>query len=171
MIAFAAPTGLFSKENPLAKLGPSTTKRHFSGVKRMKQLIRAIFARLTAAALIGALPAHAALVAPVHAGTGFNGPDGIYAVNTTTRQGNCDRVYNWMILVSSGRVSAAGDSPLAATGQINSRGIVNLRFERFGQVATATGRVSGGSGSGTWIAPSLQCSGSWRAIRRGAAVQ
>jgi len=133
-------------------------------------LNRAIFSRLAAAALIGAVSAHAALAEPVHAGTSLRAPDGVYAVNATTRRGDCDRVYNWLILVTGGRVSSAGDTLLAATGQINPRGIVNLRFERFGQVATATGRVSGSSGSGTWIAPSLRCSGSWRAIRRGAAI-
>lgn len=160
----------YSRKPPAAKSSRGATKRHFSRVKRMKELNRAIFTRLSVVALIGAVPAQAALAAPAHARTGLNGRDGIYAVNATTRRGECDRVYNWLILVTGGRVSAAGDMPVAATGQVNSRGIVNLRFERFGQVATATGRVSGGSGSGTWIAPSLRCSGSWRATRRGVAA-
>ena len=130
----------------------------------------AIFGRLAAAALMAAVPAHAALAQPGRTASGNDGHDGLYAVNAMTRRGDCDRVYNWMILVSGGRVSTAGNTPLDATGQINSRGLVNLRFERFGQVATATGRVAGGSGSGTWISPTLRCSGSWHAIRRGAAA-
>jgi hypothetical protein len=101
----------------------------------------------------------------------LEGQDGLYAVKVTTGQGDCDRVYNWMILVTGGRVSSAGDTPLNASGQIDSRGVVNVRFQRFGQVANVTGRVAGGSGSGTWISPTLQCSGSWRASRRGPAGQ
>jgi hypothetical protein len=114
---------------------------------------------------------HAALAASSRTAAGAKGQDGLYAVNATTRQGYCDRAYNWMILVTGGRISAAGDTPLDATGQIGSRGTVKLRFERFGQVANVTGRVSGGSGSGTWISSTLRCSGSWRAIRRGPAGQ
>jgi hypothetical protein len=125
--------------------------------------------RLAAAAVMAAVPAHAGLAASSRTAAGSNAQDGLYAVNATTRQGYCDRVYNWMILVTGGRVSAAGYTPFDASGQIGSRGIVKLRFERFGQVANVTGRVSGGSGSGSWVSPTLRCSGSWRAIRRGPA--
>jgi hypothetical protein len=131
----------------------------------------AICLQLAVAALIGAVPAHGALAASSRIAAGQQGQDGLYAVDATTRQGDCNRIYNWLILVAGGRVSAAGDTPLDATGQISSRGIVKLRFERFGQVANVTGRVSGGSGSGTWISPTLRCSGSWRAMKRGPAGQ
>lgn len=92
--------------------------------------------------------------------------DGVYAVDVTTQQGGCDRDYHWLISVSAGRVSSAGDSPVEASGQINPRGIVDLEFQRFGQVATAKGRLAKGSGSGTWSSPTMQCAGSWRAIRQ-----
>ena len=36
--------------------------------------------------------------------------DGIYAVDITTRQGSCDRDYHWMISISGGRISLAGDT-------------------------------------------------------------
>jgi hypothetical protein len=42
-----------------------------------------------------------------------------------------------------------------------------LAFQRFGQVATVTGRLMRGSGSGTWSSPTMQCAGSWRALRQG----
>jgi hypothetical protein len=93
--------------------------------------------------------------------------DGIYAVNIVTRQGSCSRDYHWMIAVSGGRVSSAGDTPMAASGQINQRGIVELAFQRFGQVATVTGTLAMGSGSGTWSSKTMQCAGSWRATRQG----
>ena len=93
--------------------------------------------------------------------------DGIYAVDIVTRRGNCDRDYHWLIAVSGGRVSSAGDTLMEASGQISRRGIVHLAFQRFGQVATVTGKLAMGSGSGTWSSPTMQCAGSWRATRQG----
>jgi hypothetical protein len=93
--------------------------------------------------------------------------DGIYAVDITTRQGSCDRDYHWLIAVSGGRVSSAGDALMEASGKISRRGIVALAFERFGQVATAKGKLARGAGSGTWSSTTLQCAGSWRAKRQG----
>lgn len=93
--------------------------------------------------------------------------DGIYAVNIVTRQGSCDRYYRWLIAVSGGRVSSAGDTPMEASGQISRGGVVRLAFQRFGQVATVTGKLAQGSGSGTWSSTTMQCAGSWRATRQG----
>jgi hypothetical protein len=93
--------------------------------------------------------------------------DGIYAVDIVTRQGSCDRDYHWLIAVSGGRVSSAWDAPMEASGQISRRGIVRLAFQRFGQVATVTGKLARGSGSGTWSSPTMLCAGSWRATRQG----
>jgi hypothetical protein len=80
---------------------------------------------------------------------------------------NRDRDYHWMIAVSGGRVSSAGDTQMEASGQISRRGIVDLAFQRFGQVATVTGKLAMGSGSGTWSSTTMQCGGSWRANRQG----
>ena len=93
--------------------------------------------------------------------------DGIYAVDIVTRQGSCDRDYHWLIAVSGGRVSSAGDTLMEASGQISRRGIVALAFQRFGQVATVTGKLAMGAGSGTWSSTTMQCAGSWRATRQG----
>jgi len=118
-----------------------------------------------AAVLMGAAAINAA-----HAQGGFavrQNHDGIYAVDITTRQGSCDRDYHWLIAVSGGRVSSAGDTLMEASGKISRRGIVALAFERFGQIATVTGKVARGAGSGTWTSPTMQCAGSWRATRQG----
>jgi hypothetical protein len=93
--------------------------------------------------------------------------DGVYVIDITTRQGSCEKAYRWMISVSGGRVRSARDAPLAASGQINQRGIVDLAFEGFGQHATAKGRLGRGEGSGTWSSATMQCSGSWQANRQG----
>ncbi|MGH6836929.1 MAG: hypothetical protein ACREC9_15645 [Methylocella sp.] len=118
-----------------------------------------------AAALIGAVAINAA-----EAQGGFamrQSHDGIYAVDIVTRQGSCDRGYHWLIAVSGGRVSSAGDALMEASGKISRQGIVSLAFERFGQIATAKGKLARGAGSGTWSSPTMQCAGSWRATRQG----
>jgi hypothetical protein len=112
----------------------------------------------------------AAVISAAHAqggGAMRQNHDGIYAVDITTRQGRCDRDYHWLIAVSGGRVSSAGDALMEASGRISRRGIVALAFERFGEIATVTGKLAKGKGSGTWSSPTMQCAGSWRATRRG----
>ena len=51
-----------------------------------------------------------------------------------------------MIAVSRGRVRSVGDTPMEASGWINGFGKVSLAFQRFGEVATVTGKL----GSGFW---------------------
>ena len=94
-----------------------------------------------------------------------HGQDGVYAVDITTRQGDCGSAYHLTISVSGGHVTAVGDTPIESSGQINRRGIVNLTLKGMDKVGRATGRLANGSGSGTWSSPSLQCAGSWHAIR------
>jgi hypothetical protein len=53
---------------------------------------------------------------------------------------------------------------MEASGQISRRGIVDLAFERFDQVGTATGKLAKGTGSGTWSSTTMRCTGSWRAL-------
>src|SRR2546430_14053816 len=117
------------------------------------------------AALMGA-----AAISAAHAQDGFAvrlNPDGIYAVDITTRQGSCERDYHWKISVSGGRISSAGDTPMAASGEINQRGIVDVPFRRFGQVATVIGKLRMGVGPGTWTSPTMQWPGALWSARPG----
>ena len=125
------------------------------------------YSRLFAVAVISAASIHATSARSKVAPAMTYNHDGIYAVNIVTQQGSCSRDYHWLIAVSGGRVSSAGDTPMEASGQINQRGIVDLAFRRFGQVATVTGTLAMGSGSGTWSSTTMQCAGSWRATRQG----
>jgi zona occludens toxin (predicted ATPase) len=128
-------------------------------------MILARYPRLLAPALIGAAAIGAANAQERLAAAQAH--DGVYAIDITTRQGSCEKAYHWKISVSGGRVSSAGDMPLEASGQINQRGVVDVAFARFGQVATAKGRLAREGGSGTWYSPTMQCSGSWQASRHG----
>jgi hypothetical protein len=123
------------------------------------------YTRLFAAVLMGAASMNAAF-AQDRWDTAQN-PDGIYAVFITTRQGDCDKSYNWKISVSGGHISSTGDTPMEASGQINGGGTVALAFQRLGQIATVTGRLVKGAGSGTWTSATMRCAGSWRAVRQG----
>jgi hypothetical protein len=94
-------------------------------------VIPARYARLFAAAVMGA-----ASISAANAWDGFTTDskhhhDGTYAVYITTNRGDCDKHYHWMILVSGGRVSSAGHTPMNASGHINPRGNVHLTFKRF----------------------------------------
>jgi hypothetical protein len=122
-------------------------------------------AGLFAAVLMGAASVSAA-DAPIALAATKN-HDGIYAIYITTQRGDCDKVFYWKISVSGGRVSAAGDTPVEASGQISGLGTVSLAFQSLGQVATATGKLASGSGRGTWSSSTMRCAGSWRALRQG----
>lgn len=123
------------------------------------------YSKIFAAVLMGTASMNAAN-AQVALATAQN-PDGIYVVDITTREGDCDKAYHWTISVSGGRVSSAGDTPMEASGQVSQRGVVDLAFQRLGQVATVIGRLASGHGSGTWSSRTMQCAGSWRALRQG----
>jgi len=126
------------------------------------------YSRFFAAVLMGAASITAANAQNARVElTSMQNPDGVYAVYITTQHGDCDKSYQWKISVSGGRVSSAGDTPMEASGQINQRGVVALAFQRMGQIATVTGRVAKGHGSGTWSSSTMQCGGSWRAMRQG----
>jgi hypothetical protein len=123
------------------------------------------YSRFFAAVLMGAASINVANAQEALAAA--QNPDGIYAVYITTRQGDCDKAYHWMISVSGGRVTSAGDTPMEASGRVNGGGAVDLAFQRMGQVATVTGRLAKGYGSGTWSSSTMGCTGSWRALRQG----
>ena len=122
------------------------------------------YSRLIVAVLTGAASINTANAQVTSAATLA---DGIYAVDITTRQGECDKAYHWTISVSGGRVNSVGATPMAASGQIRGNGTVDLAFRRFGHVAKVIGRFASGSGSGIWSSSTLHCAGSWRAVRQG----
>jgi hypothetical protein len=80
-----------------------------------------LYARVSTAALIGAslLPWIDTAQAQHRSFETPHALDGIYAVEITTRQGDCDSAYHWSIAVSGGHVSSAGDTPMEASGRIN----------------------------------------------------
>jgi hypothetical protein len=122
------------------------------------------YARLVAPALAGAVAIGAAQAKDRFAPGQSH--DGVYVLNITTKQGDCDRALHWVASISGGRFRLA-NMPIEASIKINDRGVVDLVFAGFGQVLTARGRLARGGGSGTWYSPTMLCRGSWRAKRQG----
>jgi hypothetical protein len=122
--------------------------------------------RLFAVTLMGAASISAASAQDGSRSIGKHHHDGTYAVDLTTKHGDCHKHSRWTILVSGGRVSSTGDTPMNASGRIDPHGNVHVTLKRFHHVATATGRLTTEAGSGSWHSQSMECTGSWHARRR-----
>ena len=92
--------------------------------------------------------------------------DGVYAVDIFTQHGGCDKVYHWTITVLGGHISSAADSFMKASGEITASGNVSIAFRRDNHVAAVGGQVREKTGWGTWSSSTLQCAGTWSAVRR-----
>jgi hypothetical protein len=115
-------------------------------------------ALLTAAAIASVLPAEAAQ-------RDFAGS---WSVLVITTKGDCDRAYRYQVDVSpTGAISYAGQGSFTASGQVAADGGVDVTIARGEQSAKAAGRLSAAVGSGTWNSPNGNCSGRWRAERKG----
>ena len=91
--------------------------------------------------------------------------DGYWTVQAVTERGTCDRVFNWPVIISYGRVRYGGAEPVAISGGIAGNGAVSGALA-YGQVrANMRGRLSGYAGGGSWIAG--VCAGRWYARRTG----
>jgi hypothetical protein len=119
-----------------------------------------------------------ALLSAVAFGLGFSlvgvasaGPahDGTWSVRMTTEAGSCDASYSYSVAVTNGQVrhlQAAGDAATMVNGEIGPDGNVNLAIRRSIAQASANGRLSEKSGSGTWRLNMLGCQGRWTALKR-----
>jgi len=122
--------------------------------------IRTVAPALAAVAMFAAtVPASA----PAFAASNF---DGQWSVLIVTQKGTCDRAYRYPVKIESGSVGYAGSASFNVSGKVNPTGAVVVTVSRGSQSATGTGRMSGTGGSGTWVAGSGECSGTWTAERR-----
>ena len=94
--------------------------------------------------------------------------DGNWTVLIITDSGSCDRAYRYGVNVENGAVHYRGESGIAVSGRVENDGRVTVSIGRGEQRAQGTGRLSDGSGSGTWsgTSSSSRCSGRWEAERR-----
>ena len=126
----------------------------------MTRFIRSSASALAALAILAsAVPA----VAPAAAKSGF---DGTWSVLIVTEKGTCDRAYRYPIKIDNGSVGYAGDGSFTVSGKVQPTGAVTVTVARGNQSANGAGRLSPTGGTGSWIAGSGECSGTWTAERR-----
>ena len=93
--------------------------------------------------------------------TGFNGT---WSVQLVTDSGLCGS-HSQSIAGENGHVRPIGNSAATVTGQISASGGVNLNIHHSLATADASGQLQANSGSGTWRASTIGCSGHWTAQR------
>ncbi len=90
--------------------------------------------------------------------------DGTWSVSLVANGGLCGSGTSSTLMVQNGSVRAGG-SGVSVSGQVGPSGSVSLALQKSGVQGTASGRLSGASGSGSWLVSSLGCSGHWTARR------
>jgi hypothetical protein len=94
--------------------------------------------------------------------------DGAWSVVVLTERGNCSPSYQFPILIEEGRARYGGPGGVAVSGSVAANGAVRGSIGASGASVNVAGRLSGGSGGGTWTAGgALACSGRWQAEKRG----
>lgn len=109
----------------------------------------------------------ASLALPAGAGDGGH-YDGTWSVVLVTESGLCDARYSTSLSVQGGQVrpvSNAASNGATVTGRVGADGSVGLSVAKSGASGSASGRLQGQSGSGTWKVSSL-CTGRWMARRQ-----
>jgi hypothetical protein len=107
---------------------------------------------------VGALLSGSALAEPAKF-------DGTWSVSLVGNGGLCGSGASSTLMVQNGSVRAGG-SDVSVSGSVGSSGSVSLALQKSGVQGTASGKLSGSSGSGSWSVASLGCSGRWTAQRR-----
>ena len=91
--------------------------------------------------------------------------DGTWSVSLVADGGLCGSGASSTLMVQNGSVRAGG-SGVSVSGQVGPSGSVSLALQKSGVQGTASGKLSGASGSGSWPVSLLGCSGRWTAQRR-----
>ena len=91
--------------------------------------------------------------------------DGTWSVQMVASAGMCGGSSDQALMVQESRVRASS-SGVSVSGQVGSSGSVSLTLQKGPAQGTATGKLSGSSGSGTWTVAGLGCPGRWTAQRQ-----
>lgn len=122
-------------------------------------------------ALLGRRVACAAVLAALSATTAqaaANPNDGRWSVEVITEKGDCDRAYRYALVVENGVARYGGTESVSVTGKVAGNGAVRGAIAYGESRADVVGKLSGGTGSGSWtFRGGRSCSGSWNAERRG----
>src|SRR5215207_2084332 len=89
-------------------------------------------------------------------GSAFADPakfDGTWSVQLVADGGLCGSGANQTLTVQNGSVQAGG-AGVSVSGQVGPSGSVNLALQRSGVQGSASGKLSGAAGSGSWTVSS-----------------
>jgi hypothetical protein len=105
-------------------------------------------------------------LAPTGASAMRGGFDGNWSVQIMTQRGACSAGVRIGVDIRNGVFYSSGGFDIS--GSVAGNGATRVRVSAGGQSASASGRLSGNSGSGTWrgVSSDGPCSGSWSASRR-----
>lgn len=96
--------------------------------------------------------------------------DGSWGIEVQTREGTCDPLYRYYVVIDEGAVrvrSMSGQTAAAPSGQVRSSGQIDTVLGSAQDPVQVRGRLASATGEGTWSAPSRGCAGSWTASKRG----
>ncbi len=104
--------------------------------------------------------------APTTASAMRGGFDGGWSVVIMTQRGGCSNGVRFGVDIHDGVFYSSGSFDIH--GRVTGNGATTVRVAAGGQSASASGRLFGNSGSGTWrgVSSDGPCSGSWSASRR-----
>lgn len=88
--------------------------------------------------------------------------DGVWSVAATAQRGDCSQ-YSYALQVSGGQITFAGGGAFAS-GRISAQGRISGSLQALGQTVSASGRLRGNRGGGTWNGAG--CSGRWEAQKQ-----
>ncbi len=114
---------------------------------------------LTGLALIGLI------TAPLPASAAQKDYNGRWRITATTEKGQCMKGFRLSIRIAQGKAFMIGHSLSGTKTAISSRGQVSIHYVSGKDVITATGKLKGEAGAGSWAYPGFRCTGRWRAQR------
>jgi hypothetical protein len=105
-------------------------------------------------------------LAPTSASAMRGGFDGNWSVQIMTQRGACSTGVRFGVDIRNGVFYSSGSFDIS--GSVAGNGATRVRVSAGGQSASASGRLFGNSGTGTWrgVSSDGPCSGSWSASRR-----
>ena len=105
-------------------------------------------------------------LAPTSASAMRGGFDGDWSVVIMTQRGACSTGVRFGVDIRKGVFYSSGS--FDTRGSVSGNGATRVRVSAGGQSASASGRLFGNSGSGTWrgVSSDGPCSGNWSASRR-----
>ncbi|MCW5714329.1 MAG: hypothetical protein KIT43_07455 [Bauldia sp.] len=116
----------------------------------------------TILAAVCAAPAFLPLAAAANSPTPF---DGGWSVAVTSPTASCDLPDAVPIRVSGGAVRYDGWFGPRTTGEVHPNGSLAVSISYRSDIVNVSGVLSGTSGSGRWVSPTLDCGGTWVATR------